>query len=163
LATTCDKKSDKKTQIIVVLVVLLSLSVGVCFGISHEESKSVSVYFTGIVEKEVPSLSVEYVLVKDNPPFLQIAEQVANATKYDANTYNCQDFSRDLVKELRAFGYDAEVVTGWVNCSAGWFDKDICNRFGGRHSWVILKIPIEATVGQTIEPIDFYKKIYKED
>lgn len=91
----------------------------------------------------------------ERPKFIKVAEQIANQHEYDAENYNCQDYSRDLVKALNFIGYDADRVFGRLkNCDP---DED---EFECYHQWVRLNIFIESTTGEIIEP-DNYKENYE--
>jgi hypothetical protein len=97
----------------------------------------------------------------EEPLFIRLSKQLATSHKYDIDNYNCENFSIDLVKLLKENGYDAYTITGHVNCTAGYFNKTVCEDSGGLHEWVEVKIPIEATAGQIIEP-DVYRNVYNQ-
>ena len=82
------------------------------------------------------------------PSFMEIAEEIAGATEYEADVYDCTEFSEDLVKALEDEGWVAETRWGYVNDSA--------------HQWSVVEVPIEATSGQVINPY-YYNKLYVEE
>lgn len=91
---------------------------------------------------------------------IEIAEENANAHEWEYKVYDCTQFSTDLIKKLKEFGWNARMETGF------WFDSgNNCSqsnykRFKCRHDWVILEVPIEATTGKIIDP-EIYKEQYK--
>jgi len=94
-------------------------------------------------------------LITPNTSFMEVAYENAKNHTFEADGYNCWDYSTDLVKELRKNGYIAEIVMGTINCSkeCGWED---CT---GAHAWVELMLPIEATSGRIITA-DLYDMCY---
>jgi hypothetical protein len=88
-----------------------------------------------------------YCSAPDYPSFVSIADKVADGHTYDINSYNCVDFSKELVKQLEAKGWSARVV---------YKEYD-----GKAHSWVeVDNIFIEATSGLVLEP-SLYQKYYR--
>lgn len=81
------------------------------------------------------------------PSFLTIAEEVATDHNYKKDVYDCTQFSDDLVRQLKAEGWEARKNIGFFN--------------GKLHEWVIIDINIEATSGRVIEPRVF-EKYYRD-
>ena len=116
----------------------------------------------GFVVTDMVSVSTHTVMDRIS----EIALNVAQSHTYVLGKFMCWDFSVALEKELLKNNYSAYIATGVVNCSTGYFDYDICERFGGVHHWVLLilnnkTIPIEATAGIII-PDDVYKSTYRQ-
>ena len=99
--------------------------------------------------------------------FIWIAEDVANANEWEANVYDCSEFSRDLVYELKKNGYRARVVHGYNY----YIDGKTCGgvdlkEFNCRHDWVCLGerydygVCIEAVRGGLI-PHSLYDTYYE--
>jgi len=82
------------------------------------------------------------------PSFIEISKNMAEEHEYDFNSYNCDKFSKELVRRLRDYGWNAKYCYGKVS----WNDQYY-------HAWVKVEVPIEATTGKIIEPND-YKKNY---
>jgi transglutaminase-like putative cysteine protease len=93
---------------------------------------------------------------------LQVIEQSATkiyeATEYVIHVYDCTEFSRDLVKELRANNISAR-------CVFGAYQEDRYHRYW--HTWVEVydkdfdnKFYVEATGGYII-PEDEFKEHYE--
>lgn len=76
-----------------------------------------------------------------------IASDVSSAHKYNSKTYNCVNFSNDLIKALEDAGYMAWRIEGYYGVTG--------------HAWVMMGLPIEATTGEVISPEE-YKKYYTE-
>jgi GT2 family glycosyltransferase len=83
--------------------------------------------------------------------FQRIAEEVASSHEYSPD-YNCDDFTRELVRRLREAGYEAERVEGY----ALWC-QDGTSRC--RHAWTKLTIYIESTTGEILTP-EKYEEMY---
>jgi hypothetical protein len=84
-----------------------------------------------------------------------IMDKIANH-EYEERTYDCTEFSRDLILALNKSGISAYCLSGGYLCK----DKV------GLHTWVEImadgKIyPVEATIGEFINASD-YKKCYHE-
>lgn len=69
----------------------------------------------------------------DYPLFVQAVSRIGNRS-YDADLYNCYDFSKDLVQELEDAGIKSYIA----------IEKD------RNHAWVV--VPIEATTGKFVRP-----------
>ena len=54
-------------------------------------------------------------VTESTPLYLQIAKDVANASTYELDVYNCRNFSMNLVNNLTEVGYKAETVSGWAS------------------------------------------------
>jgi len=76
---------------------------------------------------------------------------------YELDVYDCDDFSKQLVTDLKAEGYDAgwvmskDAKDGFCNNLKGLYEK-VKGREMFCHAWVVIKqesgiIPIEATTG----------------
>lgn len=95
------------------------------------------------------------------PSFIPIAEKIGER-EWVYPDYICGDFSRDLVSQLRAQGWKANIqFVYWYNkgngtCSSFNYEKWKC-----KHYIVKITVPIEATTGKIIFPSD-YKKYYQE-
>ena len=103
---------------------------------------------------------------ENKPEFLWIAEDIANANGWIANEYDCTEFSKDLVKELKNNGYKARVVNGYNYYINGTTcDGEDLEIFNCRHDWVCLGeeydygVCIEAVRG-TIIPHSLYGNEY---
>ena len=70
--------------------------------------------------------------------FIWIAEDVANANEWEANVYDCSEFSWDLVYELRQNGYRARIVHGYYYNKNGTCEGVDLEEFECRHEWVCL-------------------------
>lgn len=80
----------------------------------------------------------------------EIAREVANSHEYKLNSYDCTDFSSELVKRLKEKGYKAQCTGGYYNLHG--------ERFG--HTWVSLwienqRVEIESTKGYFIDENEF--------
>lgn len=80
------------------------------------------------------------------PSFMQIAQNMVEEHKYDFDRYNCDDFSRELIRRLEDYGWEAKYCYGKVS----WNDQYY-------HAWVLVEVPIEATSGKVIEPNRYAK------
>ena len=81
------------------------------------------------------------------PSFVVMAKDVAMATDYVEDVYDCTQFSDDLMTKLRRYGWDVEKKLGYL-------DDEL-------HEWVVVKdVPIEATGGWVIEP-ETYEERYE--
>jgi hypothetical protein len=90
-----------------------------------------------------------YCSAPDYPSFVSIADKVADEHTYDINSYNCVDFSEELVERLEAKGWSARTVTG--------------NYDGQPHEFVVIeKVYVEATSGLILEP-SIFNKYYELD
>lgn len=68
--------------------------------------------------------------------------------------YACDNFSKDLIKELGERGYDAEYCTGDALWCMPWEkESKSCG-----HAWVKAEIYIEATSGKILNPRDYRTK-----
>jgi hypothetical protein len=94
-------------------------------------------------------------------PFVEVNHQVNRESSYDLFSYNCVDYSADLVERLRGMGYSAKSYAVRVNCSSGWFDRGICSLYGNRHMVVMLRLVIDPTLGKVIRPEDYW--VYNMD
>lgn len=99
------------------------------------------------------------------PEHQRIAREVAAGHEYISGEYDCTEFSEELVKRLRAAGYEARtVVSEDVERSACIFTPEAWKEMTGEdlfcHRWVEVVIPIEATTGQVIDP-KTYAEVYK--
>ena len=155
-------------KLLVMAIIIIFYLLGIYFGMSivKPDPEIKRIFFNTIVEEEVikevpvPVIEEKYIEVDRKYIFEQMAEQLAEQN-YDMFEYNCMNYSNDLVKLLRIYGYSAKVVKGIVDCDSGYFDKTSCEYYEGRHVWVIVEIPIEATTGKVIEP-DVYNNYYKK-
>jgi len=84
------------------------------------------------------------------PSFIEISKNMAEEHEYDFNSYNCDKFSKELVRRLRDYGWNAKYCYGKVS----WNDQYY-------HAWVKVEVPIEATTGKILEPSK-YKNNYEE-
>lgn len=110
-----------------------------------------------ISEKDRQIVSLSETIKSEMQPFEQAAEAVASAHEYDVNSYNCVNFSDDLVSTLETMGYDGvQKLIKQVDCFAGIFDQESCSAYDGWHEFVMVPIYIEATAGTIIEPEDYW-------
>ena len=97
--------------------------------------------------------------------FIWIAEDVANANEWEANVYDCSEFSWDLVYELRQNGYRARIVHGYYYNKNGTCEGVDLEEFECRHDWICLGeefdygVCIEAVKGELI-PHSLYDTYY---
>lgn len=82
----------------------------------------------------------------------RVMYQAANVREYEADVYDCTEFSRDLSSRLQKMGWDANTEAVRVDCSTeGW--GETCEDSQGRHMIVRLdELYLEATSGQIIRP-----------
>jgi len=103
-----------------------------------------------------PETECTKVICKDIPSFMAIAESNSDH-EYILDEYDCTEFSRQLLKDLRKFGWKTELVQGYFypdgsnECSD---EKNLC-----MHDWVIVEVPVESVKGIVIEP-DVYDTYY---
>ena len=95
------------------------------------------------------------------PSFQSIAKQIASEHEWIADEYDCSQFSYDLTIALRQAGYDAHTQTGYWH----YIDGETCSEFDKehwncKHEWVMVRVFIEATTGEIIEP-KTYEREYK--
>ena len=94
--------------------------------------------------------------------FIDTAQQVASEHEWVYHQYMCGDFSNDLVSALRDQGWSAKRVLGYHyengdgTCSQSNFDRFEC-----KHYWVIIQVPIEATIGEIIDPQIYAREYVK--
>ena len=102
-------------------------------------------------------MPLHFCLEDRTPEYERIAREVAEKHDYNKETFNCKDFSEELVRELKAAGYHARIEIsedariGRCLFNPRWWKEE----FGEDlfcHAWVVLEIPIEATTGKIIEP-----------
>ncbi len=77
--------------------------------------------------------------------FINIIKKVASEHEYVVNEYNCMDFSKEDVRQLRDYGYAASKLRVKVDCDSGLFNKTICEKYKGRHMISVVCIPLEGT------------------
>ena len=82
----------------------------------------------------------------------EIAANIANEQEYRDN-YNCDEFSRELVRRYADAGYLVSYCEGYI------ID---CGKPNCRHAWVKVETYYEATNGIQITP-DVYQEQYKEE
>jgi hypothetical protein len=104
--------------------------------------------------------SVQYIIKESNCEYLsevdQIAYDVAEATEYVVDVYDCTEFSRDLAKELQLKGYKAKAILTTVDCSSeSWVTSPTCYQRKNNHMIVEVSKYIEATRGFEIPPEDY--------
>lgn len=85
---------------------------------------------------------------KPVPKYEKIINEIS-LRHYDMETYNCQNFSKELIKKLAEEGYEAYYIEGEV------FSPED-NKFHG-HAFVKLCVFVEATSGEILKPEDFEK------
>jgi|SRR6056297_695764 len=96
---------------------------------------------------------------KNASMFKKIITDIAQAHEYELNVYDCTEFSTDLNKKLKNYGWDSNTEIVVVDCDSGMFEKEICKEYGGRHMIVKIEdVYVEATSGNIISPDDY--KIY---
>ena len=108
-------------------------------------------------------LQSEILAAKDLvPDFVNIARTIASEHEWVYHQYMCGDFSNDLVSALRDQGWSAKRVLGYHyengdgTCSQSNFDRFEC-----KHYWVIIQVPIEATIGEIIDPQIYAREYVK--
>ncbi len=88
------------------------------------------------VEKEY---IVEYRRIYLKPEWEELLLNFSMSHEYDKHDYNCVDFSRDAVKELRRQGYMAYQMKGYC--------KGI-----GHHAWVEIRLWYDVQSVQQLDP-----------
>lgn len=121
-------------------------------------SQEVSSLSTALINAKETSdiLKGELIERRELYPFEIIASEVADAHEYDLHTYNCLDYTTDLVETLTAKGYVAVPWVSRVDCESGLFNKTTCNNTNGYHAYTRLDIFIESTTGEII-PLEEYE------
>jgi len=95
------------------------------------------------------------------PSFIPIAEKIGERD-WIYPDYICGDFSRDLVSQLRAQGWKANIVLGkWYNNGNGTCSTLNYERWKCGHFWVIVSVPINAVTGEVIEPEEYKRDFVK--
>ena len=105
------------------------------------------------IEELNNSLSLCY---NSKPLFQTIAEDFAASHEYTED-YVCANFTHDLVRILRAVGYDAYYIKGY----ALWCNPEEDPIYHCRHDWTRVCVNIESTTGEILDP-DYYRKNYDE-
>jgi hypothetical protein len=87
-------------------------------------------------------------IIYDKHTFTRIASNLAFERRYNIDSYNCVDYSRELKRRLEQAGYDAEFKSGYI------YDKKM-NGSKYAHAWVEVKVLIEATNGKIVKVEDY--------
>ncbi|UZE92541.1 MAG: hypothetical protein IB616_01650 [Methanosarcinales archaeon] len=125
----------KGLMVFVTLAVVVTFLVGAGVGhMMHEPKKTTVTEFKYITEYQRHEIE-------------QIAHDVATEREYEYGVYDCEEFSRELVRRLETRGYDAEYIAGYYGSA----DQH------GPHTWDKVSIYIEATNGRIIPPEEFEK------
>jgi hypothetical protein len=95
------------------------------------------------------AVDLEEIVGNMNTSYQDIAQEVTYEREFDIVKWNCWDYSTSLYQRLKENGYISKIVQGKTNASGTWVG----------HSWIELRLYIEATNGNVI-PIEEYKSNY---
>ena len=102
----------------------------------------------GIVYKnyniEKPESNKDFSFEQNPLAFIEIAKNNAEEIEYNKDFYNCVDYSLELKRRLLDKGFNAKLAYGTLNKNKN-----------NKHIWVILEVPIEATTGKILSPMEY--------
>lgn len=103
-----------------------------------------------------PECNSQLFLPEDRDLFFQTITHNGNARPYELDKYDCDEFSENLVHDLKQLGWKAKKKEVVVDCDSGMFESVSCNAYSGRHAIVqVDRIYIEATSGTVIPTWDY--------
>lgn len=86
----------------------------------------------------------------------RMAKNVEKEYQYEANEFDCTQFSNELARRLRKKGFDAYVKKIQVDCDAPRWQGTNCEEFNGWHEVVVVEdLYIESTTGNVIDPQNY--------
>lgn len=135
-------------------LLLLALCMGfiICFAVLYMPLYSSYANFalnqSYLIDQMKSSCEIKLKSYRDNYAFIKIAENLAGEKNY-SQSYNCDEFSKELKHRLEDAGYETYYIYGSYNSSST------------NHAWVIVEVPIESISGQAISPEE-YTKNYEE-
>lgn len=129
----------RKEHVILLALILFVFLAGAGVGYGVREPKTITV--TKFEYVEVPVVKHVFITEYERNEIEEIANGVAASHFYIPGVYDCSEFSEELVRQLRAKGYECEVVYGTHD--------------GKPHAWVRVTIYVEATNGHIISPSEF--------
>lgn len=85
----------------------------------------------------------------------EIAKDIRQAKQ---DNYNCLVASETLADELSSRGYNARVITGWLEEDGTYVEKTGSiptdeMLLKNNHAWIMVEVPIEATTGKVINHV----------
>lgn len=96
------------------------------------------------------------VVHKHTTKLQRIIKNVSKAHEYEADVYDCTEFSEALTERLRDRGWKASVEFVRVDCDTDYWSGTTCEEYDGAHNIVRLdELYIEAVSGRIIMPHEY--------
>jgi hypothetical protein len=94
----------------------------------------------------MPNYSINLSCPKEEKPlWMEEAQIVAENHVYEKQIYDCDDYSRELVKRLQSDGYESYYCQGTYSNGINTVE----------HAWVKVVVYVEATSGKVINPVEY--------
>lgn len=98
-----------------------------------------------------------YVLELPTDPLNNILQSASNIKEYELGEYDCTEFSKNMVEQLKEAGFSAKTKIVSADCDSELFNTTKCGNWENNHMITELVLYVESTTGEFILP-----KNYKE-